>query len=168
VENERQRNLSDQVRHQMAMLNLASAEMDAVVGFGLGIAPRVAIPSPIPVGNYTGINVQNSTVGVLNTAAVSEISSYIGAMPTGNNAKDAISSFTQAVVDEAALSNADKKAILEQLTVIAAQAAATPAERKTGLIIPILSGIAKSATAVTAVAGAWKVTEPILKAHFGL
>jgi hypothetical protein len=97
VENERQRNLSDHARQAMAMMNLASEEMNMATGIPLG--GFVAIPPPAPASNYNNISVTNSTIGVLSTAAVGKITAHIGHLPTGNAAKGALQDITAAVAN---------------------------------------------------------------------
>ena len=165
VENERQRNLTDQARHAMAMMNLASDEMNMVTGFNLG--GKVAIPAPTPASNFNNISVTNSTIGVLSTAAVGQISAYVGHMPQGDAARWALADITSTVANEP-MDEAARKNLLDQIAVIAEQAATEPPKRKPAVVGPILTAITQAAGVTEAVAGAWKVVEPILKAHFGL
>jgi hypothetical protein len=96
VENERQRNLSDQVRQAMAMANQAADDLNMVTGFPL--APKVAIPAPAPASNFSNVTVSNSTIGVVNTAAVGQISAYVHHMPQGDAARQALETITASVV----------------------------------------------------------------------
>jgi hypothetical protein len=165
VENERQRNLTDQARHAMAMMNLAADEMSMVTGVNLG--GKVAIPQPTPASNFNNISVSNSTIGVLSTAAVGQISAYVGHMPRNDVARSALEQMTSAVAN-APMDEVGRNDLLDQIAVVAEQAASEPQKRKPAVIGPILSAITQAAGAATAVAQTWKVVEPILKAHFGL
>ncbi|MGH6964732.1 MAG: hypothetical protein ACREE0_09620 [Phenylobacterium sp.] len=151
----------------MAMLNHAEASLEAVTG-GLVKTPRVQIPEPAPATSYTSISVTGSTVGVINTASVGEITANIGAMPQTQPARAALATITEAVINDAMLSEADKKNLLDQLAIVAAEAAAEPGKRKLAVIGPMLAAIGKAAGTVTAVATAWSAVEPILRSHFGL
>ncbi|HEX7760115.1 MAG TPA: hypothetical protein VF459_11470 [Caulobacteraceae bacterium] len=165
VENERQRNLTDRSRHAMAMMNLAAEEMNMVTGINLG--GKVAIPEPAPASNFNNITVTNSTIGVLSTAAVGQISAYVGHLPQGDAARSALAEITSTVANEP-MDEGARKNLLDQIAVIAEQAATEPQKRKPAVIGPILTGITQAAGATEAVAGAWKVVEPIIKAHFGM
>jgi hypothetical protein len=165
VENERQRNLSDHARHTMAMMNHAIDEMNMVTGLDLG--GKVVIPAPTPVSNFSNVTVSNSTIGVVNTAAVGQISAYVHHMPQGDAARQAVEQITAAVVS-AAISDADRKNLLDQIGLVAEQAVAAPQKRKAAVVGPILTAIAQGAATVTALAETWRTVEPILKAHFGL
>lgn len=165
VENEKERNRVEQTRHAMTMMNQAAAEMDYVTGFGR--TPRVDIPVPTPASNYNSISVENSTIGVISTAAVGEITAYIGHMSQADPATEALKQITSAVAN-APLDEGARKDLLDQISVLAEQAAAEPAKRKTAVVAPVLAAIAQGAGAAKAVADAWTTVAPILKAHFGL
>jgi hypothetical protein len=166
LENERQRILSDQARQAMAAANMAVDDMRSVTGM-YDLGARYAIPAPAPASNFNNISVTNSTIGVLSTAAVGQISAYVGHMPEGDAAGSALAKITSAVAN-ARLDEADRKNLLDQIAVIAEQASAEPQKRKPAIIGPILGAITQAAGATTAIAEAWKAVEPILKAHFGL
>ena len=167
VENERQRNLHDQMRYNMAMMNDAAANMDAVVGFS--VAPKVQIPSPTPAGRYTAVSVRDSTVGVINTAnVVGQISSYIAALPTDDAAKKALEEFTSVVATEQGLADQERQALLDQLAVLAEQATEAVPKRKAGVIRAIMDGITRTAGMAGGLASAWDRVAPILRHYFGL
>jgi hypothetical protein len=166
VENERHRNLSDQLRYNMAMMNLASDEMNAITGIAVG--GRVVIPEPTPASSHTAISVTGSTVGVINTAAVGQITANLGTMAQNVPAKAAMSEITAAVLSDPSLSDTAKKGLLDQLAVVAVEAAEVPEKRKAAVVSPMLAAIGQGAGTVTALATAWKAVEPILRAHFGL
>jgi len=165
VENERQRNLTEQSRHAMAMMNLAVEEMNMVTGVNLG--GKVAIPEAALASNFNNISVTNSTIGVLSTAAVGQISAYVGHLPQGDAARSALAEITSTVAN-VPMDEADRKNLLDQIAVIAEQAATEPQKRKPAVIGPILTAITQAAGATKVVAEAWKVVEPVMKAHFGL
>ena len=151
----------------MAMNNSAVDLMDAMVGFSTP-GGRIRIPEPTPLGKYTSVNVANSTIGVVSTEAVGEITAYVGAMPNQEAAKGALEHLTAAVVEAAGLDEARRMALLEQIALVSAQAAAEPAKRKGAAVAPLLAAIGQSAGMVTALANVWTAVEPILKAHFKL
>jgi len=143
VENERQRNLTDQARHAMAMINLAADEMNLVTGINLG--GKVEIPAPTPAGKFNTISVTNSTIGVLSTAAVGQISAYVGHIPQGDAARSALADITSTVANEP-MDEAARKNLLDQIGVIAEQAATEPQKRKPSVVGPILAAITQAAT----------------------
>jgi hypothetical protein len=147
------------------MMNLATDEMNMVAGVNLG--GKVAIPVPPSASVFNNISVTNSTIGVLTTAAVGQVSACIGRMPKGDVAGAALVQITSTVAD-APMDDAKRKNLLDQIAVVAEQAAAEPQKRQPAVIGPILAAITEAAGTTKAVAEAWKVVQPIMKAYFGL
>lgn len=154
----------------MAMLNLAAAEMDMAVG-GFGMGPQVVIPSmPNSATTVNNIRVENSTVGAINTAAVSSIQVSLGQMHAAGmeSLEASITNLTEAVANEASLAVSQRNDLLDQIAFVSQQAAAAAHARNPGMIKAALAGIGSVASTVSGVATAWTVCAPLLKGIFGL
>ena len=159
-----------QLRNAVMGMNHAAAEMDFISGLP-NFTPRMQVPdlpkAPMTLNN---IHVDRSVVGSINTGEVEKIDVSITLLDHAGN-KDvgnALRELTEAIVNASVMSSSDKSNMLDQVSYLSEQATAASKDRKPGMIRAALSAITSAAGAVTAVAGAWSITEPILKAHFGL
>jgi hypothetical protein len=75
---------------------------------------------------------------------------------------------TEAIISSAALDPKQRNEMAEQVAFLSEQAVAAAKDRKPGVIKATLDAISRSAGAVTAIAGAWKAAEPIVRQIFGL
>jgi hypothetical protein len=87
----------------------------------------------------------------------------------GNDkARDALKSLTQAILTDASLSDAQRNELLEQIAFLSEQTVVAAPDRKPGLIKATLAALTQATGTVSAIAGAWQATAPILKSIFGL
>jgi hypothetical protein len=90
-----------------------------------GVMPRHKISRPvIHAGTFNNIKIDKSTVGTLNTGYIGWIDTALTGMvkPEDADLKIALKEFTQAIVNNVALSGDAKNEVLEQATIVASQA----------------------------------------------
>lgn len=155
-----------------AMLNYASQEMDAVVGFGRP-SPTVEIPkAPVPpvYFNNQHVTVSGGNVGVINMATARDIQATLEKITQNGDLgiADKLADLTNAILNTDEAEDGVKNDLLEQVAYLAQQASAKPDERKPGPVKAIIAGIKDGAGAISSAAGAWNAVEPLLKGHFGI
>lgn len=153
----------------MAMENRAAADLESIVGLP-GMLPRIQIP-PLPSAPLTlnNIKVDNSVVGSINTGNVRAIDVNLTYLYGAGNdkARDALKALTEAVLNDASISDAQKNELIDQITFLSEQTVAGAKERKPGLIKATFNALTEASRTVSSVAGAWQVAEPILRSLFG-
>lgn len=156
-------------RIQAIGLNHAIAEMDHITGLGLR-SPQMQVPD-IPKGPIilNNIKVANSVVGSINTGTVQAIDVKITTLKNAGNEglSNALSKLAEAITNDQSMPAPEKNDLLDQVSFLSEQAAAAAEDRRPGLIKSTLSTVTNAAVAVNAVASAWNVVEPLLKAQFG-
>lgn len=151
--------------------NFIIGQIEAVSGM-YGVVPKHNLPDPVihhgPITLHN-IKVSNSIVGAINTGEVEQIDvalSHIGL--EGNvELQKKLSEFTQAVLDQRDLDLTLKNEILEQLSLLTTQVATPPAERKTGIVKAVVSGISEAVKTSTQLLGLWTALHPYLAAFLG-
>lgn len=150
--------------------NLAAAQMDDVTGY-ISPTPRMQVPDmPRAPITYNNINVDNSVVGAINTGEAQKIDVNLTVLEQAGSrqAHDALSNFTQTVIDNQELDTAKKNEVLELVRAITDQSVAKAEDRKPSVIKALCTQVTSIAGAVGAVATAWQHAEPIVKSLFGL
>ncbi|HTV29450.1 MAG TPA: hypothetical protein VMF32_16870 [Xanthobacteraceae bacterium] len=159
-----------QFRMNAAMANHAMDQMDAISGIPLS-GGRIALP-PIPQPPFTlnNIKLDNSVVGAINTGTVKTIDVNLTHLHNAGNdrARDALAKLTEAIASSDALDPKQKNEMAEQVAFLSEQAVAAAKDRKPGVIKATLDALNQGAGAVTAIAGAWNVAEPLVRQIFGL
>jgi hypothetical protein len=152
------------------LFNHASAEMDYITGIG-PISPQMQVPD-IPQGPkiLNNIKVDNSVVGAINTGTVQKIDVAVSVLKDAGSKdiSEALTLLAQAIANAAELDAAQKNETLEQISFVAAQAAAAAPDRKPALVLPILSAIGKVAGVAGSALEAWNHAFPLIKSYFGL
>ncbi len=150
-------------------MNHAAAEIDAVTGLR-NFTPRIQVPD-IPRGPVilNNIKVDNSVVGSINTGNVQSIDVSVTVLKEAGKGKisDALKALAEAIANSHAITAADKDSMLDQVAFLSEQAVAAAKDRRPGMIQAAFASITQGATAVSAIATAWVVAEPLLKACFG-
>lgn len=159
-----------QFAQNAAMMNHASQELDAVVGYGLR-TPMIEIPkAPVPPIYYNSqsVNVQGSTVGSINLGAARDIQVSLETITQNGDLgiADKLAELTNAILNADGAEDAAKNDLLEQVAVLTQLASAKPEDRKPGAIKAIVSAVTQGAKAIGSVATAWSAVEPWVKAHF--
>lgn len=160
-----------QFAQSATMFNLASAEMDAIVGIGPP-SPTIQIPRPpVPPISYNNqsVSVTGGSVGAINFGSVRDIQVNLQSLvETGSpDIVEPLTKLTDAILNAADADDAAKSDLLDQIATLTALANSKPEERKPGAVKALCSGIAQGAQAMGSIAGAWGAVEPLLKAHFG-
>jgi len=123
-------------------INYLADQMEAVSGI-YGILPRYKTPSPIihkgPM-NFHNIKIDRSVVGAVNTGTVEKMEvalNNIHAQNQNPELEQRLKDFTEAVLREAKLSAQVKNDVVEQLSVLASQAA-LPQESRVLIVMKAL------------------------------
>ncbi len=117
---------------------------------------------------YQYINVQNSSVGAINTGNIENIDvSMSNLMNSGNaNIAENIKAFTEAIIDSNKLNDTNKNELLEQLSFISTQIIQKKEKRRNGLVKPILEGISGSLQGSAALIEIWDKLYPLISPFF--
>lgn len=120
------------------------------------------------------INLQNSTVGVLNAGEIENVKSIsVNVSTLAKSGHDdvavALKELTEAVADSTEISPDERAYVLENLEELSKQAALAPEERaKSGVIKSILSGVATTLSAAGGLAEVWSTWGSAIRVFFGL
>jgi hypothetical protein len=131
----------------VAMMNQAMDEMDAMVPFGPSggrvpikdIAKAMQKPSHV----YNNINVSNSQIGVLNTGDLAKIDAVI-TMSGGTDVEaigESLRALTQALIDSTEMASVQKQETLDLVNALATQVVGPKSERKPSVIMAIYKSI---------------------------
>ncbi|MXO95581.1 hypothetical protein GRI34_04000 [Erythrobacter aquimaris] len=161
-----------QFAQNAAMMNLASQELDAVVGIGPP-SPRIAIPpAPVPpiYFNSQSVNVSGSTVGNINLGVARDIQSHLQVLTESGNValSETLAELTNAILNAEDVDENSKNELVEQIALVTEQAAAKPDDRKPGQVKAIVGAIKEGADAISSVSGAWSAAEPMIRTFFGI
>lgn len=160
-----------QFAQNASMLNFAAQEMDAVVGIGF-TTPTIQIPRPPvpPISyNHQTVSVSGGSIGAINFGNVHDIQVNLQSLAeTGSpNIVKPLTDLTDAILNAQDADEPTKNELLDQIATLTALANGKPEERKLGVVKALFSGIKEGSGAISSVAGAWAVVEPLLKGHFG-
>lgn len=160
---------SDQLERDM---NFAIAQSEAVTGLPSGSLPRYPQRQVriIQGGSVTlnNINVNNSSVGVLNTGNLEIVDTAITALKNNPQTQDiasAIAKLTTAI-SNADLSPEDKNEAIEILSTVATEATAPEGKRKSSVARRLLSGLPTLIQTSASAIEIWKTVEPIIRKLF--
>lgn len=159
-----QQQLASNINH----MNYLTEMMEATVGIH-GVLPRYHVPTPVQVkqGNLTfhNINVDNSTVGAINTGEVHNIDVTIDQI-ADQDLKKQLSQFTESVLKSIELAEEKQNAIIEQLSFLMSEMKKPKNERKSTMIGRLLENITAE-VAGSALVSAWTQLLPVLKQLLG-
>ena len=159
-----QQQLASNINH----MNYLTEMMEATVGIH-GVLPRYHVPTPIQVkqGNLTfhNINVDNSTIGAINTGEVHNIDVAIDQI-ADQDVKNQLSQFTESVLRSTELADGKQNAIIEQLSFLMSEMKKQKYERKNTMIGRLLENITAE-VAGSALVSTWIQLLPVLKQLLG-
>ena len=159
-----QQQLASNINH----MNYLTEMMEATVGIH-GVLPRYHVPTPIQVkqGNLTfhNINVDNSTIGAINTGEVHNIDVAIDQI-VDQDVKKQLSQFTESVLRSTELADGKQNAIIEQLSFLMSEMKKQKNERKNTMIGRLLENITAE-VAGSALVSTWIQLLPVLKQLLG-
>jgi hypothetical protein len=158
-----------QARVHAALYNLAVQEMDALVPIGPP-GPRIEVEALMepPVNNMT--NIIGSQIGVLNTGAFAKIEATIGSlnMQGHHAASEALSTLTQAIATSTSATEAAKRDMLEQTSVLAEAMKKPDAERQKSIIRLVAGALATTLGTFADLSAVWDKVGPIILSALGL
>jgi hypothetical protein len=143
-----------------------------------GFLGRMPVPQIAPTTVTGGITLNNihvdrSTVGVLNTGQMEGIQridiniSLLDQTSEPSIAK-ALRALTEAVVSTQEVSIAQRSDLLDQLHGLSDQALLPPAQRKSGVVKAIITGLAGGLNAASGLATIWSTWGHIIRTYFGV
>ena len=147
----------------MAMMNYLQDSIAYTLGAPGAQPPRIQVPVPIvhtaPVTHNThnNIHVENSVIGLINTAQVGRINVAMDNIVNNDDELivEAIKAVTEAIVNTTELNNETKNQLLEQMAFITEQATLPNSKRQTSVVKPILAAISSSLTNIASLATVW-------------
>jgi hypothetical protein len=133
--------------------NFLLDQAEAVTGI-YGVMPRHKIQRPVvhhgPM-NFHSIHVDQSVVGAINTGTVEKMEvalNHIHANNQNEELEGLLKQFAEAVLQDSSISATAKDDIVEQLSVLAAEAAKPKGSRTVGIVKAVLTSIAASIPSV--------------------
>jgi hypothetical protein len=172
-----QRAENEKAAQRAAHLNYLSDMMAWTVGLPPS-GPHIQIPQPVlaninkgPTLNY--ISIDRSVIGMLNTGSIQDVQRIdinVRSLVESGSPEVAIAlkALTEAVASNQELSDVQRTDLLEQLNLVSGEAAIPPENRKTGVIKPVLSGLATGLNAVASLAKVWSLTGDLICGYFGV
>lgn len=151
-------------------MNNASDEMDFAMGFR-NFSPRIQVPDiPEAPMHFHNIKIDNSVVGVINTAQAGAIDVNITYIKQGGNEDlaNALTSLTEAITNTLEANESVKKDLLDQVAFLSEQVTIAIKDRKPGVIKSTIEGIKAVVEGYAALKAAWDLAAPLLKTHFGI
>ncbi|NPV72114.1 MAG: hypothetical protein HPY55_16025 [Firmicutes bacterium] len=133
-----------------------------------GLGPRYEIPQPIV---YQGqcvtrnINVNQATVGVINTGNVGRIDAAIGFL-AGTQQQElvgALKTFTEAVLNEPSLEAKIKNEVIEYLSYLASELTVPKESRRKAICKAALEAIGKLVSTISKLFALWEKVAPIIR-----
>lgn len=116
------------------------------------------------------IDVTNSQIGTLNLGTiVGDVENHLSAIggPEAEEGREALHRLAQAVIDQENLTDGSRRELLEQIDLLAEEAARPPERRRSAVARSILAGLAASLSAAGGLAEVWAAAGPTLVHFFG-
>jgi hypothetical protein len=159
------------MRNLMAMLNDAENSIEA----SFGLVPRRPMQIPqdvIHTGSTTinqhNLNIDRSTIGVLNTGTVGTLNASMNYIQQENpQLADDLKTLIETISRDQALEQQSRKEVIEQISFLLSQFSTQPSQRNPSVIKTILTTINGTLATSASILGLWQTIEPLLKAHFG-
>ncbi|MDQ0558286.1 hypothetical protein QO004_000059 [Rhizobium mesoamericanum] len=116
------------------------------------------------------IKVDNSVVGSINTGNVASIDVHISQLKHagGEEVSKALAQLTEAIANDAAIPDAERRRLLDQVEFVSEQAVKGADARRPGMITAALGALDATAKATTSLAAIWSGAQPVLKHFFGI
>jgi hypothetical protein len=142
------------------------------------LAPEAPEPEAVPAATAraprpgTVINITNSTFGAMTAGDVlgsirAHVSSLSGT-PSADAFREAVKAFAAEVANETALSEQQRKEVLEDIDFVTKGANQPEGERPVGPMKAMIAAIPAALETSTRLLGAWDQYGPAIKAHVGL
>lgn len=145
--------------------NYHSSQFDMVTGIP---SPKFDIPTPAGQVHMNHINIGTANIGVLNTGSIGSLDLAIGHLGESGETQPAtaLRQIVEAVLRSEELSDAQKREVVDSLSLVAHEATLPEAQRRK---TPMLALIAHTATIVSGAAGLaqlWEQLGPVIEALF--
>ena len=147
-------------RRNAEMINYLTGQIESQFGM-YGMFPRFQVSSPvIHQGDIklNNINVNNSTVGAINTGTVHSIDVSLSVIKNQGEPEvvQAIKELTEQLIQSIDLKDAQKNEILEQLSFISEQLTKPKESRKWSLIKPVFTTIGSTLSGFSNLLSVWE------------
>lgn len=151
-----------------------------MMAFSMGVSPslpKYETPQPIhahinnPIQNT--MNIQNSSIGLLNTGSIQSVKN-IGAnlFSVVNSGKSDVAEefarLAQGVVEATEIEAPLKEELLQQIEALTSQAALPVESRAMGIIRPMLSALVSTICTMGSLAEIWALSGDVICSHFGV
>lgn len=160
------RTLMEQLAANERQMNFLLDHMDEMVG--IPSHARFRTPAPIIHKGDTVVNqlnIDGSTIGILNTGTIENLDSTISMIEKAGNAEVAkvIKEFTETVSKNIEITNEAKKEIIEQLSFLATQIRTPQSNRSSSVIKTVFKNIGSVVSISAALVELWGKLEPMIK-----
>jgi hypothetical protein len=155
-------------------MNFLLSQMESAVGI-YGITPKIEIPKSIihqgPI-NLHNIRVDKSNIGVINTGDIGriEIARNVINSSGDQDLSEAIREFTEAIIEDKTTNQDIKKALVEQISFLSAQAAIPKEKRQVSIakaILKTVTGTLASLSSATTLITSWDKLVALFDKYFG-
>jgi len=133
-------------------------------------AERSAMMMRMEEPREINIHLKDSQVGVLNLGSiVGSVEAHLAAVagPDADEARGALETLAQAILDDEELPDEQRQQLLESVDLLAQEASAAPAQRRGSVIRTLLGGLAASLAAAGSLTEVWSAVGPSLLHFFG-
>jgi hypothetical protein len=151
-------------------MNYLLDEVEAMTGL-YGVMPRRETPQPVVhTGPTNDRNVRGDrrVIGTIDMGTVQAIVSSLNPIKLGADAQagEALATFIQAVFADKASGDTTRQELIDQIFTLSAEAAATPGQRKLGVIKALVATIGQTAATIATPSPAWEHLSPILEQRY--
>lgn len=135
--------------------------------------PQIALPNVKREITLNNINIDRSTIGILNTGQMQEVekidvSVSILGQTNETDIAEAFRALTEAIVSNGEVSAELRSELLEQIQELSSRALLPPDQRKTGVIRPFVDAVSSGLNTVSALATIWATWGNTIRSYFGL
>lgn len=149
--------------------NRSAASLESSLGIPVARfqVPRVPL-SGLPV-TMNNINIAGDLLGVLNTGSVQTVNNSVTAIRNAgdNELAEQLARFVESVARTRELPDAQKRAVVELVSIAASEATVPKSERRSTAMLRVLADIATIVATAATLAGQWGQLQPLLARTFG-
>ena len=162
------RMLNDRLRAIDRQSNFIASMIELSVGLPQGsVIPRTPVIEPLIQGDnmtFNNINVDRSTIGVINTGNVKKLDVAIGHMQSGDHSElaEGLRKLTEAVLNSKELRDEEKEQAVDQLAFLAEEAATPAPKQNSSILKPIFSALGMLLTNADKLKMLWDSVGPML------
>lgn len=161
--------VSDQISDQKKQIDHLFDTADAITGIPSSF-PRFRDSEPEPVTNVTfnNLNIDRSSIGVVNTGNIGTVDTAIGSLREKGHDEvaEALTNLTEAVAQSAEMQVSDRDTVLGLLSVLASEATLPKEQRRKGAMSAIVEQVGKVLSIAGSVSQLWEKYGHILAGLF--